>query len=222
VKATVPENKAIGITGGIGSGKSSVSHFMATHFSWPLLDIDFLCKELLEIGQPGWHAVKHHFGSFYFTPDGRLDRRRLRKAVFSDHSLRMELNRLIHPLALRELQERRKKKITPLFLVEVPLLFEAGWQDVFQAILVVYADRKTCLQRLMKRDNISEKEALEALDIQCPLAEKVLAADHVIDNSGCWLNTQLAAIHLGKTLLCTDFLDFASKKSLTEIEENNI
>ncbi len=190
------ETVLIGITGGIGSGKSTVGRFWSSHYNLPLFDIDAMCRLLLEKDEPGWAALRDLLGGSFFTAGGELDRQRLRAAIFLDEALRSQVNELIHPLALQLMQRAVVGLRAPLALADVPLLYEAGWQDGFHRIVVVFADRETCCRRTVSRDGVSGEEALRALRSQLSLAEKALRADHVVDNSGCWLRTRLQAVHL--------------------------
>ena len=190
----------IGITGGIGSGKSRVSRFWAQFMGLPLINIDGVCRELLQQGKPGWHALRSLLPADYFTERGELDRRRLRTALFADEKLRHEINRLVHPLARQQLQLLISQAAEPMALVDVPLLYEAGWQGLFGRCVVVYADQATCCRRLIVRDRISPEEAARSMAVQMPLAEKTLLAGHVIDNSGCWLFARLQVAHLARLL----------------------
>ncbi len=190
----------IAITGGIGSGKSTASTFLADHYGLPLIDVDLICKNLLLPGEKGWLALKLHFGSTFFKSDGRLDRACLRKALFADETLRQKIDHLLHPLARKEVASQIAKLRSPFILVEVPLLFEAGWQDDFERIIVVFADNATCCRRIANRDQVSDQEAWQALRAQKPLREKVLMADYVIDNSFCRVFTQLQLVYLAEGL----------------------
>ncbi|NIA04396.1 MAG: dephospho-CoA kinase [Proteobacteria bacterium] len=190
------ETILIGITGGIGSGKSTVGRFWSSHYNLPLFDLDAMCRLLLEPGEPGWAALRDLLDGAFFTASGELDRPRLRSAIFLDEALRSRVNELIHPLALQLMQRAVAGLSAPLVLADVPLLYEAGWQDGFQRIVVIFANRKTCCRRIVFRDGVSGEEALRALRSQMSLAEKALRADHVVDNSGCWLRTRLQAVHL--------------------------
>ncbi len=184
---------ALAVTGGMGSGKSSVSRFLAELSGALLVDADGVCRELLQPEAPGWLALRKTFGERFFRPDRQLDRPLLRKALFADAVLRHALDALLHPLARLEIARRVQEapaEIMPLrAVVEVPLLFEAGWEKDFASVVVVYAGPDVCLDRLMARDALSRKEAEEALAAQLPLREKIGRADHVIDNSGPWSET---------------------------------
>ena len=190
----------IGITGGIGSGKSTVSRFWSRYMDLPLVDIDTVCRNLLEKGQAGWQALRRNLDSSYFTGDGNLDRRRLRSALFADGELRRLVNSLIHPLAGEVVRRQTAADEKRMVLVDVPLLYEAHWQDQFHGTVVVYADTAVRCRRTVFRDGVSPEEAARSMAAQMPLADKVLLADHVIDNSGCWLFARIQVVHLARVL----------------------
>lgn len=180
----------IALTGGIGSGKSSVAAFLAT-LGWPILDADQIARQLLEKGAAGWQALAEVFGDRYFAGDGTVDRRLLRQTIFTDGAVRQTLNSLLHPLVRGELLHLLGATGSgrPRCLVEVALLYESGWQSDFGTVVVVYADQATCLGRVMARDGASKEEAMAAMAAQLPLLAKAGWADQVIDNSGAWLDT---------------------------------
>jgi len=188
----------IGITGGIGSGKSRVANSWASFFDHPLLDLDILCRQLLDKEQPGWLALHKRFGVRFFDQSGCLDRAAFRATIFDDDSLRDEVNLLLHPLARSCMRKRCRRLEGRTVLIEIPLLFEAGWQQDVDRIVVVYADTATRSNRIMARDGVSEQECLRALGAQDSLEEKAMAADHVLDNSGQWVETWLQIMHLGQ------------------------
>ena len=191
----------VGLTGGIGSGKSSVARYCARQFGIDSIDADQVCRELLAPGGSGLEAFVSSFGGDYLAADGSIDRQRLRVAIFRNHKLRKRLNDLMHPLARRAIECMLARSEEPRrCLVEVPLLYEAGWEEDFSSVIVVYATEDCCLQRLMQRDQLSRVEAAEAIAAQLPLSEKACRADHVIDNSGTWQETCLQILHLGKIL----------------------
>ncbi len=188
----------IGITGGIGAGKSRVANFWASFFDHPLLDLDVLCRQLLDQEQPGWLALHKRFGCRFFDQGGNLDRVAFRTAIFNDDSLRNEVNLLLHPLARSCMHGRCRQLAESTILIEIPLLFEAQWQQDVDRIVVVYADSVTRSRRITARDCVSEQECARALEAQDSLDEKAMAADHVLDNSGPWVETWLQIMHLGK------------------------
>lgn len=190
----------VGITGGVGAGKSSVARFLAERSGVPLIDADQVCRELLQPGRAGWQALNKILSRDFFLEDGQLDRPRLRDALFADQRLRQELDTVLHPLAKEEIRTRIAQGVGESWLVEVPLLFEAGWQNEFDRIVVVYAGTAVRLARLCRRDNISRQQAEAMLAAQWPLADKVQRADHVVDNSGPWGETSLQLIRLASLL----------------------
>jgi len=190
----------LGITGGIGSGKSCVSRLLASYCLTPLVDVDQCCRNLLDVGQPGWLALTENFGRSFLLPDQRIDRVALRNRLFSEADFRTRIDRLLHPLAQEIMQEEVAKVKKPLVLVEIPLLYEAGWQDRVDAVLVVYARRGRQCCRIMKRDGVSRKKAAQAIAAQMDLGVKAKMADYCIDNTGLWSDTRIEVIHLGDTL----------------------
>lgn len=191
----------LGVTGGIGSGKSSVSRLLAAYCPAPLIDVDQCCRNLLEKGQPGWQALHVAFGARYELPDGSVDRPKFRAALFADPALRREVDALLHPVALNRMREELAKLGgVSLALVEVPLLYEAGWQKHMDAVLVVFARRAVQCRRVMRRDGVSGKQARQALAAQMDLREKARLADYVIENNGAWAETRRAVVRLGEEL----------------------
>lgn len=197
---TLSKKKLIGITGGIGSGKSRVSRFWSSFADLPLINIDSVCAQLLENGNAGWQAVKKEFDESFFHRDGQLDRKRLRTAIFSDAKVRRQINALIHPLALVKMLEAISQCEKEDVLVDVPLLFEAGWEDHFDCRVVVFADTSVCCQRIVERDRVDLDEAGRTVLSQLPLPDKIMRADHVINNSGSWVSTILEIIHLARLI----------------------
>jgi len=176
----------IGITGGIGSGKSRACQYVAELSGWPLLDLDQICRALLLPQAPGWLALRALLPADFFTVNGELNRPKLREAIFADADLRRQIDSLLHPLAKQEMTAQATRLNAPLVLAEIPLLFEAGWQDSVSQIVVVYADEAVRLRRIMERDQVSEEHARLAIAAQMPLKDKARLADHLIDNSGDW------------------------------------
>jgi len=190
----------LGITGGIGSGKSSVGRLLASYCLAPLIDVDQCCRHLLEIGQPGWRALRAVFGQRFFQPDGSVDRPALRRHVFADADIRCQVDTLLHPLAREALRAQVGGQRSPLILVEIPLLYEAGWRDEVDAVLVVYARRGARCCRIMRRDGVTRREAARAIAAQMSLEDKAARAELVIDNSGRWQESRVRAVSLGDTL----------------------
>jgi len=201
----------LGITGGIGSGKSSVSRLLASYCQAPLIDIDQCCRHLLARNQPGWLALKAGWGDTFFLPDGEVDRVGLRERIFKDDDVRRQVDALLHPLALEAMRLEVSRWRGPLLLVEIPLLYEAGWQKEVDAVLVVYARRGAQCCRVMRRDGVSRRKATLAIAAQMDLGAKARQADFVIDNSGAWTATRDHVIALGKSLPQGFRIDFVKK-----------
>lgn len=193
---------AVGLTGGIGSGKSRVTGLLQRLIRMECIDADQLCRELLLPGAAAWQGLRQELdrSSLYFTPSGELDRRRLRGAIFADGALRGRVEAVIHPLVQAATRRRLALCTEPLALVEVPLLFEAGWQGLFDRVVLVYAEPHVRRRRIALRDRLTDDEAMQALAAQSPLEEKIALADHVVDNGGCWAWTSVQVLHLGRLL----------------------
>ena len=190
----------VGITGGIGSGKSSVGRLLASYCLAPLIDIDQCCRHLLEIDQPGWHALRGQFGEAFSLADGRIDRIALRGRLFADALFRQQVDGLLHPLAREALHREVAGRQAELILIEIPLLYEAGWRQEVDEVLVVYARRGVRCCRIMQRDGVTRRQATLAIAAQMSLAEKAALAEHLIDNSGPWSMTRDLTVSLGKAL----------------------
>lgn len=195
--------RSIGITGGIGSGKSRVCGYLAQLCRLPIVDLDVICRQLLEPGAAGWLALKENIDQSYFGPAGDLDRTAFRTALFADERLRNRVDALVHPLARVELT-RQVSGVGGPVLAEIPLLFESGWHGDVQQIVVVYADPSVCRQRIIDRDHVTFEQAGQAVAAQYPLVDKAMQAHHVIDNSNCWQDTCLQLRHLADCLGCRD------------------
>ncbi|MEW6501762.1 MAG: dephospho-CoA kinase [Thermodesulfobacteriota bacterium] len=184
---------AVAITGGIATGKSRVAAYLTELSGAGRLDADEICRDLLRPGEPGWLALRDAIAPAFFLADGQLNRPLLRHHLFADAALRAQVDSLLHPLArvlvLRQAEEWLAAGTYSRLLVEVPLLYEAGWQEDYHRVVVVAADTETCVARLMARDGVSREAALSAMAAQLPLAEKIRRTDLVIDNHGAWGET---------------------------------
>ncbi len=194
----------IGVTGTIGSGKSRVCRFLARRMGVPYLDLDMICRSLLEQGQAGRQLLEVHLDSSFFLANGAIDRQKLRRAIFADADLRRTVDSLLHPLALEAMlrEAARVGGAARTVLVEAPLLFEAQWRNYFDRVVVVYADPATCCRRIMERDRVTASDAAGCLAAQMAPAAKALLGDHVLDNSGSWFGTLLMMNHLAGILAC--------------------
>jgi dephospho-CoA kinase len=157
----------------------------------------------LEPQKLGWQGVRQHFGNRFFDLSGFVDRSVLRQTLFADPEVRRIVEQILHPLVRQEIHALSRQSLSAgagqvSLLAEVPLLFEVGWQDDFDWVVVVYADNGCCARRIMRRDGVSLDEACQSLLIQFPLIEKAWLADSVIDNSGPLAQTLLQLHHLAQ------------------------
>jgi dephospho-CoA kinase len=183
----------VGLTGGIASGKSTVFKIFA-RLGAKVLDADEVARELLRPGQPVWKRLRQSFGEEFFHPDGTVKRKQLRKLVFANPEKRGQLNAIVHPEVMKEINRRSEilsSSLQPTVLVvDVPLLLEVGVAHRFDKIVVVDVRQSVQVNRLMQRDGISKEEAKQALKVQMPLSEKVELADYVIDNNSTLADTE--------------------------------
>ncbi|MCH5462711.1 dephospho-CoA kinase [Lactobacillus sp. LC28-10] len=175
----------LGLTGGIATGKSTVSDLFKG-FNIPIIDADLVAREVVEPGTKGLKQIQSTFGWQMIQPDGTLDRHALGTLVFSQPEALAQLNDITGPLikkaVIRKLQGYRRRK-APLVIYDAPTLFEARGASGVNEIMVVTLPAELQLERLMARDQLSQDEALERINAQLPLAEKAKRADIVIDNS---------------------------------------
>lgn len=192
----------IAVTGGMGAGKSVVAEILGRLLGYDVLNADILCRNLLQQKMPGWQGIQEKWGDCFFDQNGNIDRPSLRKALFADPVVRKGVERILHPLVRQEILNRVAEKRSSLvgIVVEVPLLFEVGWQDDFDWIVVVYAEPECCVQRVVSRDLVDLEAGRAAVGAQIPLEEKALRADSVIENSGPFALTILQIYHLARFL----------------------
>ena len=190
--------KVLGLTGGIGSGKSMVLSMFA-NLGAEVIDADQLAREVVEPGQPALEEIATAFGRDMLMPDGRLDRGKLARIIFADPVARARLNAITHPrIQERMATEMARRGSRPgLLIVDVPLLYENDRSDTVESVVVVWVDAKTQLRRLTERDGLTPDEARQRIAAQMPLDEKRARADLVVDNSGSRENTrrQVEAIY---------------------------
>ena len=184
----------VGLTGGIATGKSTVSRLFVECGS-QLIDADVLARAVVAPGRPALQQIVEAFGKDMLRPDGTLDRDRLGKAVFRDTKKLARLNAIVHPYVAVE-QERRCREIaakTPhaVVIYDAALLIEANAHTRMDRLIIVTADEQTQLARLKDRAHLSAEEARTRIVAQMPLAEKVKLADYVID--GTWPLEKLRA-----------------------------
>lgn len=175
----------IGLTGGIASGKSTVSA-MLRDLGLNVLDADKVAREIVEPGQRAYNDIVREFGPQVVAPDGSLDRKVLGDLVFSQPELRMRLNQITHP-RLWEVFDHRMKEMPPgtrIVIWDVALLLETNMDRRVDEVWLVWVDEARQIERLMKRDSLSEAEAESRLRAQMSIGDKMKRADRLIDNRG--------------------------------------
>jgi dephospho-CoA kinase len=182
----------IALTGGPGSGKSTVAR-MFRELGAKVIDADEVAHGAVSPGQPAWEEVRREFGPDYFREDGSLDRAKMAELVFQDAGARQKLNAIVHPRVTGEIARRLKDlaaRGAHLVMVEVPLLFEAGLKKNFDMVIVVDAGEKEQIDRIAARDGRPAREAAGIIQAQWPLDAKKARADFVVDNRGSLTDTR--------------------------------
>jgi dephospho-CoA kinase len=177
----------IGLTGGIASGKSTVSSYLVA-MGAVLIDADQIAREVVLPGSSALGKIKQLFGSSVITDEGTLNRKKLGEYIFANELSRKQLEGILHP-EIRAIMKQRMNELEAdnprrLVVVDVPLLFESGLASMFEMVMLVYVPREVQLERLMNRDGMSRGQAEARLEAQMPIEQKIQLADLIIDNSG--------------------------------------
>ncbi|MBU5440044.1 dephospho-CoA kinase [Tissierella sp. MSJ-40] len=180
----------IGLTGGISTGKSTVSNILKGK-GYKVIDADEIAKEVVEVSMPAYEEIVDYFGEDILLMDKTIDRKKLGKLIFNNINLREKLNGIVHPYVFRAIKENinyycEKEK---LVFLDIPLLFEQiellkKHSIIFHEIWLVYTDEETQIERLMKRDIIDRQEAIAKIKAQMSIEEKKNRSSRIIDNSG--------------------------------------
>jgi dephospho-CoA kinase len=177
----------VGLTGGIGSGKSEVSRRLAA-LGAIVIDADKVAREVVEPGTPGFAAVAAEFGKNVVRPDGSLDREGIGRVVFNDPDALKRLNAIVHPLVGERIAaimaDVERDHPDGVVVYDVPLLVENNLQGGYDVVLVVAAERQTQLRRLVEDRGMTQDDAEARIAAQAPLEAKLAVADVVIDNNG--------------------------------------
>jgi dephospho-CoA kinase len=171
----------VGITGGIGSGKSTVSRIFEL-LGIPVYYADTAAKEIMHTDEALKAAVKEHFGASIYGPDGKLDRAALGKIVFNDKDKLELLNSLVHPVTIRHSDEWANRQTSPYVIKEAALLFESGSFAHLDKIIGVFAPEPMRIERVMKRDHVTREEVLARIHKQIDDNVKMRLCDYVIHN----------------------------------------
>ena len=178
--------KAIGLTGGIGSGKTTVSQLFA-QLGVPVIDADVIARDITHPGYTAYEQIHNRWGADCFTANGDLDRSALRSRVFSNSRDLAELEDILHPAIEAEIENRKKqlaKENHAYCLIVIPLLVEKKWQHLVDKLIVVDIPEALQIERTMQRGTVTQAQLESILSSQATREERLLQADFVIDNSG--------------------------------------
>ncbi|MCE9924245.1 dephospho-CoA kinase [Aeromonas media] len=198
----------VAITGGIGSGKTTVANQFAT-LGIEVVDADLIAREVVEPGTPALAAIASHFGPGILDEQGRLDRRALRERIFSNPAAKSWLNALLHPIIRSEMLRQCAAANSPYCLLVVPLLVENRLTELADRVLVIDVDEATQIERTCRRDGVNREQAQAILASQASRSERLAMADDVLDNQSGTTETireRILALH-------ETYLAFASQQA---------
>ncbi|MFJ7678756.1 dephospho-CoA kinase [Peribacillus sp. NPDC097198] len=176
----------IGITGGIASGKSSVSQYLR-ELGFVIVDADVASRAVVEPGEEAYLQLVKAFGEDLLLPDGSIDRAKLGSIIFHDQEKRLLLNSIVHPAVRKWMRQETEKALAAgakTVFMDIPLLFESKLTFMVERTLLVYVDESVQLERLMNRNALTETDALARIHSQMPLKDKKELADAIVDNNG--------------------------------------
>ncbi|MBL1211228.1 dephospho-CoA kinase [Geminocystis sp. GBBB08] len=177
------EQIIIGLTGGIATGKSTVSNYLAEKYLIPVLDADLIAREAVTINSPIFQKIVNRYGKNILLDQGNLNREKLGNIIFNNYQEKNWLENQIHPFVRDSLLSQMKKLSNPIILLSIPLLFEAKMTNLVTQIWVVNCNFATQLSRLQNRNNLTQAEAISRIKSQMPLAEKIKLADVILHNN---------------------------------------
>ncbi|WP_430446752.1 MAG: dephospho-CoA kinase [Pseudomonas piscis] len=186
----------LGLTGGIGSGKSAAAqHFIDLGIH--VIDADHAARWVVEPGRPALEQIARHFGESVLQADGQLDRAALRKLIFEDPQQRRWLEALLHPLIAEEIASHLARAQSPYAILVSPLLVESGQARMTQRILVIDAPQQLQIERTLLRDQVSEQQVQAILQAQASREERLRNADDVLvnDRDRAWLHSEVERLH---------------------------
>jgi dephospho-CoA kinase len=197
----------IGLTGGIGSGKTTVCNYFSA-LGTPIIDADVAAREVVQPGQSGLTQITELFGQAVLASDGSLNRSKLRDQVFSDQTARNKLEAILHPLIRQRMDEKLSTLNAPYAILAIPLLLESGRREGIDRILVIDAEEAQQTARASQRDDQNEAQIRAIIAAQCSRKERLTAADDIIYNTG-----DLEQLHSQVTDMHNLYLRLAAKKS---------
>ena len=196
-------DKTFGLTGGIGTGKSAVAKIfleMGAH----IIDTDLIAREVVEPGKSAYLEVAEYFGREVLNPDGTLNRELLRDRIIRDRTMREKLNAITHPrigaIVTDRIESCKRINDGMPVIVDIPLLYEVGWDRFFPDVILAYAPVFIQISRLIERDMIDRETAELAIAAQMSIEEKKKKAVYIIDNSGTLEKTRVQVVRLFEVL----------------------
>jgi dephospho-CoA kinase len=191
----------IGLTGNIATGKSTISNMIQEKYQIPVIDADIVSREVVEPGEQALKKIAATFGEEILLEDGTLNRKLLGSIIFQDQSKREQLNAIVHPAVRKRMIAKKEKLLQQGYrsiVMDIPLLFENNLTYLVEKTIVVYTTEDVQLQRLIERNDLTEKEARDRMNSQMNIEEKRELADAVIDNSGSIEESEIQLINILK------------------------
>lgn len=177
--------KIIGLTGGIATGKSTVSELL-TAYGFKVVDADIVSRKAVKKGSKGLDQIREKFGQEAIDDNGEMNRKYVGELVFNNPEQRIELNKIVHPIVREIMEEEKNHYLNEGYnvIMDIPLLFENDLQDTVDEVWVVYTSESIQIERLMERNDLSQEDAKARVYSQISIDKKSRMADHVIDNLG--------------------------------------
>ncbi|WP_018931290.1 dephospho-CoA kinase [Gracilibacillus lacisalsi] len=191
----------IGLTGNIATGKSTISNMIQEKYQIPVIDADIVSREVVEPGEQALEKIAATFGEEILLEDGTLNRKLLGSIIFQDQSKREQLNAIVHPAVRKRMISQKEELLQQGYqsiVMDIPLLFENNLTYLVEKTIVVYTTEDVQLQRLIERNDLTEKEARNRMNSQMNIEEKRELADAVIDNSGSIKESEIQLINILK------------------------
>jgi dephospho-CoA kinase len=199
----------VGITGGIGSGKTTVTNIFAS-LGIDIIDADVIAREVVAKGSPALTAIKEHFGSDIIQTDGQLNRAMLRQKIFANEADKHWLNDLLHPLIRKQIVTQAQVSSSPYCIIVAPLLIENNLTTLVNRVLVVDVKETTQVSRTIARDNNSEKQVAAIINSQVSRKTRQEHADDLLNNDDCLMEDLESAV----TQLHYTYLTYAAQENL--------
>lgn len=189
MRTRYPDKRVIGLTGGMGTGKTTVARMFAASGA-EVIDADRIAHGMLRKGGAAYTEIVRSFGKSVLSADGTIDRRALGRKAFRSGRAKGTLESILHPRILRRIDEKVRQSRKKLVVIDAPLLYETGMEHRVDKVLVVTASRRTQISRCAARTGLSRGEILSRIAAQLPLKRKVRSADFIIDNDGTLQETK--------------------------------